>query len=94
VLFSQAEDLLLGRTGPRDVARAVALYRQAAAAGSSSAMNTLGRLYETGEGVTRNEATALQWYQRAAGAGHPDAIASVTRLQRRGTPSRKPDAKP
>jgi hypothetical protein len=94
VLFSQAEDLLLGRTGPRDVAKAVALYRQAAAAGSSSAMNTLGRLYETGEGVTRNEATALQWYQRAAGAGHPDAIASVTRLQRRGAPSRKPDAKP
>lgn len=62
----------LYRTGPkdlRDLARAVALYREAARQGHPDARFRLGRLHEAGEGVERDVAAAIRWYELAAQAG-------------------------
>jgi serine/threonine-protein kinase len=53
-----------GLSGP---ARAATLYQ-------------IGRRYETGDGVARNENEAIRYYQQAAAAGNPDALARLARL--------------
>ncbi len=79
--FAQAEALYFGRDGTRDPKRALKLYRQAAELGNASAQNSLGRLYELGDGVARDEAQAIRYYRDAARQGHPDAKAALARLQ-------------
>lgn len=56
---------------------AIALYRQAAAAGDLRAMVSLGLLHEVGDGVPRNIDTALRLYEQAAQAGSPDAAINL-----------------
>ena len=40
--------------------------RQAAEQGDAAAQYTLGRLYELGRGVPKDEAKAAHWYRKAA----------------------------
>jgi len=63
-----------------DFPEAAKLYEKAAAQGYAPAMNTLGRLYELGQGVPRDFAQAREWYQRAASAGNPDGQAALNSL--------------
>lgn len=66
---------------------AIALYRQASAAGDLRAMVSLGLLHEVGDGVPRNIDTAIQLYEEAARAGSPDAAINlaVALFEGRGT---------
>ncbi len=58
---------------PRDVARAVELYRQAAERGHAVAQNNLGALYVGGVGVPQDFSRALYWFRQAAERGHEGA---------------------
>ena len=60
----------LQKSGHADaIAEALLVYRRAAAAGSSVAMNNLGVFYNSGTGVAKDEAEAARWFRKAADAG-------------------------
>ena len=70
---------------PRDLARAVSLYKTAARLGNHPmAMNALGILHEQGWGVKASQALALQWYGKAARAGSAMALANLGKIHARG----------
>lgn len=52
-----------------DVAEAARYYEHAAAAGNTEAAYRLGRIYENGRGVGKDERRAFTWYMVAAEAG-------------------------
>ena len=54
-------------------AEAVKWFHKAAEQGNATAQYNLGRMYQNGEGVTRDFAEARRWYQKAAAQGHEDA---------------------
>jgi TPR repeat protein len=62
-----------------DYETAIREYRPLAEKGEASAQVQLGWLYETGEGVTENDAEAAKWYLKAAEQGHPVAQSALTR---------------
>lgn len=51
----------------------VEALREAASTGDAAAQYRLGRMYETGRRMARNEAAAVMWYHRAADRGHAEA---------------------
>ena len=53
---------------------------KAAESGDAEAQHNLGRAYETGRGVAKDEAQALAWYRKAAAQGWEDAIARLEEL--------------
>ncbi|HMD54765.1 MAG TPA: tetratricopeptide repeat protein, partial [Phycisphaerae bacterium] len=57
---------------------------QAAADGNVDAMNTLGVLYASGQGVTQDYQEALKWWNKAAMAGSGDAMFNVGMLYEHG----------
>jgi TPR repeat protein len=57
------------------------------------AQYSLGRLYETGRGVTQDLQEAAGWYVRAADLGHPKAALKLAYLFRDGGPGLKPDGR-
>jgi uncharacterized protein len=57
-------------------------YEQAASAGAASAMNALGGLYASGQGVAKDYAQARAWYQKSADQGDAAAIANLKELPR------------
>ncbi|MDQ7249316.1 tetratricopeptide repeat protein [Dongia sedimenti] len=57
------------------------------------AQYSLGRLYETGQGVTQDMQQAAGWYVRAADLGHPKAAMKLAYLFRDGGPGLKPDGR-
>ena len=56
---------LKGQGVPRDYARAMLLFRQAAAQGFAGGQSGLGLMYANGYGVTRDDAQAVSWYRKA-----------------------------
>ena len=63
-------DLLYKADGvPQDYARAMLLYKQAAAKGSTAAMWNIGIMYKNGLSVKPNYIIALQWFAYAAEKG-------------------------
>ncbi len=64
----------------RDFQRAVQSYRLAADEGHWGAMNRLGAMHESGEGVIVNLPLAASWYQKAADAGDTTAMYNLGRL--------------
>ncbi|MBP6863535.1 MAG: sel1 repeat family protein [Neisseriaceae bacterium] len=68
----------------RDYQSAKALYEQAAKAGDGKAMNSLGTLYELGQGVPVNYGQALRWYEQAQEAGSVAATGNLGALHERG----------
>ena len=73
----------LGRNGPVDLGRALTLYRQAAVLGYPLAQSSLGRLFETGRGVPRDDVLAYMWYELAAAGGDEIAMASREKIATR-----------
>jgi TPR repeat protein len=57
----------------RDHARAVSLFREAAAKGDAPAMGNLGLSYSFGQGIPRDEALAVSWWENAAALGEANA---------------------
>jgi TPR repeat protein len=56
-----------------DYQQRLAKYRKAADAGDANAMNSLGLMYENGQGVPRDYRQAMAWYRKAADGGSSDA---------------------
>lgn len=74
-----------GTTGKLDVKRAVEIFRDAAAAGSVSAMAAYARAFENGQGgLRKNEETASDWYKRAADQNYPPAMHALANMYRDG----------
>jgi TPR repeat protein len=70
---------------PRDLAKAVSLYKTAARLGNHPmAMNALGIHYEQGWGVKTSQGLALLWYRKAARAGSTMAMANLGKIHARG----------
>lgn len=61
----------------RDYARAAALYRTAANAGSPQAQNNLGTMLRLGQGVPQNLPAAIAMYRQAAAKGYAAAQAQL-----------------
>jgi TPR repeat protein len=61
--------------GRRD--EAIALYRQAAAAGDARAMVSLGLILESGDGVAKDIAAAMALYEKAAARGSADGAVNL-----------------
>ncbi len=66
------------RWGPNpSLSEVVRLYRESAADGFAGAQNNLGDLYESGEGVKKNDKFAVYLYTRSAERGEPTAYLSL-----------------
>lgn len=77
-LYSSALEKQFGER--KDLAEAVALYRQSANLGFSAAQNNLGDCYQKGEHVPQSDAVALYWATRAAERGEPTAYLGVAQV--------------
>jgi TPR repeat protein len=61
----------------KDYVEAMRLYRQVAAIGNATAMNNIGRLYQSGLGVPSDYGEALRWYRLAAERGSAAAMDNI-----------------
>ena len=57
----------------RNYANAVKFWEPVAEAGNAGAQNSMGVLYQNGQGVPKDEAMAAKWFLRAALNGNSDA---------------------
>jgi len=80
VIYEQAIGLARGATTPEEKARAAAQIGRAAALGEADAQFALGRLFETGRGLTKDSAAAERWYEEAAAQGHALAMYNLGAL--------------
>ena len=62
-----------GNGMPRDMEKAIALYRQAAERGYIPAQTYLGVIYDKGRGVQPDDAEAIRWYRLAAEKDDPQS---------------------
>lgn len=83
-LRSEARALEHGEGVPKDQARALALYCEAARAGDVEARYDAGWMYANGRGTARDDASAAYLFRLAADAGHEP---SRKMLQFVGTPT-------
>lgn len=80
---SMATNLELGRQTAIDYSLAAKIYRKAAVMGYPLSQNRLGRLYELGRGVPRDDVKAYAWYTIAASHGNENAAANRDAASRR-----------
>lgn len=81
----RAEAASLFDGDPRDKARAINLYEQAASSGDTASMVFLARLYESGDGVTADRQKAIDWYAKASAAGNAEATGRLAQLAAQGS---------
>ncbi len=72
--YAKAEKLYRGVDGPRNRARAVFYYKNAAELGHIQAMNDIGVAYADGEGIHRNDTQAMRWFKESAQLGNSEAM--------------------
>lgn len=89
---NMATNLELGRQRAIDYSAAAEFYRKAAVLGYPLSQNRLGRLYELGRGVPKDDVTAYAWYAIAASHGDENAMANRDALSKRLTQSEILDA--
>jgi TPR repeat protein len=68
----QRDDSPLPPVAPTDQ-ELMAKYRKAADAGDADAMNSIGLMYDNGQGVPRDAQQAMVWYRKAAAGGNSNA---------------------
>jgi TPR repeat protein len=61
----------------KSMTEAARYYRTAAEKGHTEAQNSLGSLYQFGEGVPQDYAQARSWYEKAEASGHATAICNL-----------------
>lgn len=70
-----ADMYFYGKDAPRDLSKAMSLYKKAAVYDYPPAQVALGDIYYRGtDGVPKNLKTAMGWYTQAARYEHPDAL--------------------
>jgi len=84
-LFLRGLDHYQRASTRKDYDKAVKLWLKAAKMGDLDAQSSLGYLYHTGKGVTRNERTAAMWYHKAAQHGAADAQSNLGVMYYKGT---------
>jgi hypothetical protein len=62
---------------PKDLGRALALYRKASDAGNAAAEFNLGYMYDLGTGVPQDRKVANEWYLKSANQGYAPAMLNV-----------------
>lgn len=82
-LFADAEAAYFGRGREQDYAAAAALYSKAAELGFAPAQNSLGRMYELGQGVPKKIDRAIHLYKQAAAQNYPEAQAALETLTKK-----------
>jgi len=70
----------LARRSQGKAEQAARLFRQAADLGNAEAMEELGEIYRTGDGLPKDGLEALRWFLRAAAAGRSSAMVSLGAL--------------
>ena len=65
---------------PQDSAQAFTWFSKAAGQGHAYAQYRLGKMYETGSGVTKNITEARKWYEKAAAGGEVYAKEALKKL--------------
>lgn len=65
---------------PRDLLMAYQWFVRAAEAGDTGAQNTLGVMYQQGQGIMVDLKLAHHWYHQAANAGHAQAQSNLGHL--------------
>jgi TPR repeat protein len=76
----------------KEYARAREACVTTAEAGNSQARYLLGRMYEEGDGVTKDSATAVKWYRLAAESGHATSQRRLAGAYYKGLGVQKDDA--
>jgi TPR repeat protein len=69
LLFRLGDAHARGENGPKDLATAVPLFRQAAGLGNAHAQCSLGYCFATGKGVAQDWAEAVRHYRLAVAQG-------------------------
>jgi TPR repeat protein len=59
-------------------------YRKAAEQGHPITLNSIGLMFENGQGVTKDKSKTLEWYKKAAKQGDSNAVNAVKKLEREG----------
>ncbi len=72
---------------PKDPARAVSLFTQAASSWNSAAANYLGILYQAGLGVPLRLDVAFGWFRQSAEGGYPEGELNLAIMYEEGLPS-------
>ena len=67
-----------------DVVESRIWFQKAAAANDPNGLNSLGYLYEKGNGVSKDFVQARQWYDKAVAAGSTWAMVNIGNLYRDG----------
>lgn len=75
--YQKAEKLDVDAAADDDLAVVAKLYAEAAAEGLPAAMYRLGRAYDKGRGISRDQVLAARWYASASDAGYPAAMAAL-----------------
>ncbi len=79
-IYDQGIALARKATTPEASVKAAAQIGRAAALGEADAQFALGRLFETGRGLTKDNAAAERWYEEAAAQGHALAMYNLGAL--------------
>ena len=82
--FSTARHYLDGFKREYNPQKAIALFKQGAAAGDARCMNALGLIYNGGKGVETNKVEALAWFKLAANAGYANAWLNLGNMYKYG----------
>ena len=61
----------------KNLSEAAVWYRKAAEQGHADAQNSLGSMYQFGEGVPQDNAKAVRWYQKAMDQGLGEAYTNL-----------------
>ncbi len=67
-----------------DYAVALKLWQPLAEQGDAQAQHNLGMMYESGQGVPKDDNKAVEWYRKAAEQGHANAQYSLDSMQENG----------
>lgn len=76
--FNRAIQLRWGKNP--SIKKALSLYKLSAQEGFAGAQNNLGDMYESGDGVIKNDKAAVYWYTRSAERGEPTAYLSLATI--------------
>ena len=75
----------------KNYTRALELFHRLAAVGHAEAMESIGRMYRQGDGVTLDYASAKQWFEKAGDALNNISYGQIGDLYRQGGPGLEQD---